>query len=69
MDPDEGPEICAIRELKEETGYTGVVKHISPGNKKKVDIAALYIYCKQVQYTLANSVGPDELPQKVTFHQ
>jgi ADP-ribose pyrophosphatase len=23
MDPDESPETCAIRELKEETGYIG----------------------------------------------
>ena len=25
MDPDESPETCAIRELKEETGYIGEV--------------------------------------------
>jgi ADP-ribose pyrophosphatase len=25
IDPDEGPEVCALRELKEETGYIGEV--------------------------------------------
>ncbi|KAK3102724.1 hypothetical protein FSP39_013446, partial [Pinctada imbricata] len=31
VDPAESTETCAVRELKEETGYTGVVKHSSPG--------------------------------------
>ncbi|XP_076447228.1 ADP-sugar pyrophosphatase-like isoform X2 [Babylonia areolata] len=31
IDKGEDPQQCAIRELKEETGYTGVPTHISPG--------------------------------------
>ncbi|XP_053376854.1 ADP-sugar pyrophosphatase-like [Mercenaria mercenaria] len=30
LDPNETAETCAQRELKEETGYTGIVKHVSP---------------------------------------
>ena len=30
LDPNETPEMCALRELKEETGYTGEAKHTSP---------------------------------------
>ncbi|KAL4226743.1 nudix hydrolase-like protein [Mactra antiquata] len=30
LDPKETPETCALRELKEETGYTGIAKHTSP---------------------------------------
>lgn len=30
LDPNETAETCAQRELKEETGYTGTVKHVSP---------------------------------------
>lgn len=31
LDPNETIERCAERELLEETGYTGTVKHVSPG--------------------------------------
>ena len=31
VDPDESLETCALRELKEETGYSARVKHVSPG--------------------------------------
>lgn len=31
LDPKETAEVCGIRELKEETGYVGTVKHVSPG--------------------------------------
>ena len=32
VDAGESLETCALRELKEETGYTAHVKHVSPGN-------------------------------------
>lgn len=31
VDPNESVEEAAVRELKEETGYTAQVKHVSPG--------------------------------------
>lgn len=30
IDPNETPEVCALRELKEETGLVGVIKSVSP---------------------------------------
>ena len=32
IDANESPEAAALRELKEETGFVGIVKHCSPGN-------------------------------------
>lgn len=34
LDKKETAGTCAQRELKEETGYAGTVRHISPGNYK-----------------------------------
>ena len=34
LDESETPEEAALRELKEETGFVGTVKHCSPGNRQ-----------------------------------
>jgi ADP-ribose pyrophosphatase len=43
MDPDETPEACAVRELKEETGYVGEVF-----KDKSFDITPVMFNGKQI---------------------
>lgn len=42
LDPKESAETCALRELKEETGFVGTVKHTSPGKQNPSSSVVLY---------------------------
>ncbi|MDY6987940.1 MAG: NUDIX hydrolase [Thermodesulfobacteriota bacterium] len=68
---DDTVEACALRELREETGYTGKVVHISPGLPLNSALVREIGYCVVVELEEDASPQPQELEpsEKIEVHR
>jgi ADP-ribose pyrophosphatase len=68
---DDTVEACALRELQEETGYTGKVVHISPGLTLNSALVREIGYCVVVELEEDASPQPQELEpsEKIEVHR
>jgi ADP-ribose pyrophosphatase len=68
---DDTVEACALRELQEETGYTGKVVHISPGLTLNSALVREMGYCAVVDIEEAASPQPQALEpsEKIEVHR